>query len=383
MKSLYFTEEHEAFRSSLRDFIKKELQPNFAKWEKTADLGRAVWKKMGDAGYLGLDFSEEYGGMGADFFYSVVFLEEMGRMGCSGVAAGFATSQFLACQHIYKVGSDALKKKYITPAIKGDYIGALAITEPNAGSDVAAIKTAAVRQGDFFIVNGTKTFITNGYHADFVEVAVKTQKGFSILVVDTKSEGFSANKLEKLGLHSSDTAELFLHDVKVPVSNLIGEDGMGFYYLMGGLQIERLVLAVMSLGIMDYALSITLQYLQERSAFGKPISQIQVLRHKIADLATEVSVAREFVYATCWKYANKQDVVKEASMAKLKTSEVLKHLVDECLQMFGGYGFMEEYPIARLYRDVRVIPIFAGTSEIMKEIIAKMIIDNQSFKKAY
>lgn len=383
MKSLYFTEEHELFRDSLKDFLEKEVNPYEPEWEKQQKVDRSMFKKMGDMGFLGLEFPEEVGGMGLDFLYTTVFVEEIGYYCTGGVSTTIAAHVYLALNYLANAASPYLQERYLTPGILGEKIGALAMTEPFAGSDLKAIRTTAERDGDHYVVNGSKTFITNGYYGDFFVTAVKTGKGISMLVIDADAEGVSKSKLDKLGLHSSDTAEIAFDGVRVPVDNLIGEEGKGFYYMMESLQVERLTLAQSNIGAMRRAVDLTLQYISERSAFGKTLNKLQVLRHKMVDLATETEVWQQFMHHTSYRLSKGDFVVKECSMLKLRTSDLLNQIVYDCLQMFGGYGFMEEYPIARMYRDVRVNPIYGGTSEIMKEILAKIIIDDVEYKPVY
>ncbi len=383
MASIYFTEEHQLFRDSLRDFLQQEVVPYLDEWEKNGKVDRGILKMMGEMGFLGLDVDEKYGGMGTDFMYTAILLEEMGRIGTLGFATTVVAHVYLAMNYLYKGGSAFLKEKYLVPSVMGKKIGSLAMTEPFAGSDLKSLKTTAERAGDHFIVNGSKTFITNGHYGDYIVTAVKTNKGISLLVIDNELEGVSTSKLDKMGLRCSDTAEIAFDNVKVPIENLLGEEGKGFYYMMESLQTERLTTAQICVGAMDYALELALQYISEREAFGKPINKFQVLRHKIAEIATEVEVWKQFMHHTSYRFVQGDFVVKECSMLKLGTADLLNKVAYDCLQMFGGYGFMEEYPIARLYRDVRVIPIYAGTSEIMKEIIAKIVIDKVEYKPAY
>ena len=383
MQSLYFTEEHELFRESLVDFLKKEVVPYQDEWEKQRKVDRSLFHKMGEMGFLGLEFPEKYGGMALDGMYTTILAEEMGYHCTAGVTTTISAHIYLALNYIDNGGTELLKEKYLVPGILGEKVGALAMSEPFAGSDLKAIRTTARREGDCYIVDGSKTFITNGYYGDFFVTAVKMEKGISMLVIDADAEGVSRSKLEKVGLHSSDTAEIAFDGVRVPVENLIGEEGKGFYYMMESLQVERLSTAQFNIGGMQKALDITLQYISERQAFGKPLNKIQVLRHKIADMATEVEAWRQFMHHTSYRLSKGDFVVKECSMLKLRTSDLINEIVYDCLQMFGGYGFMEEYPIARMYRDVRVIPIYAGTSEIMKEIIAKIVIDKVEYKPVY
>lgn len=383
MKSLYFTEEHELFRDTMKDFCIQEIQPYEATWEAEGKIDRSLFRKMGEMGFLGLEFPEKYGGLGLDFMYTTVLAEEMGYQCCAGVTTTVSAHIYLAMNYIARGGSELLKEKYLVPGILGTKVGALGMSEPFAGSDLKALRTTAKRDGDHYIVNGSKTFITNGYYGDFVVTAVKMERGISMLVIDLDAPGVSKSKLDKLGLRSSDTAEIAFDNVKVPVENLIGEEGKGFYYMMDSLQVERLSTAQYNIGGMQKILDITLQYMSERQAFGKAINRFQALRHKIADIATELEAWRQFMHHTSYRLSQGEFVVKECSMLKLKTSDLINQIAYDCLQMFGGYGFMEEYPIARIYRDVRVIPIYAGTSEIMKEIIAKMVIDGVDYKPAY
>jgi alkylation response protein AidB-like acyl-CoA dehydrogenase len=370
--------------------MEKEIVLHTEEWETGRRIPLSIFKRMGDLGFLGLLYSEEYGGVNADFWFSVVFLEELARCGMGGFATAVSVHQFMAINHISKAGSVELKHNYLMPAILGEKVAALGITEPNTSSDVSAIHTTAVREGDEFIVNGSKTFISNGTYGDFITLAVKTkpdagpaQNGISLLVVDLEAEGVSRTKLNKMGWHSSDTAEINFDEVRVPVENLIGMENFGFYYLMESLHLERLVASIMAVSGAQWALDQTLHYLNEREAFGRKIGKFQAIRHKIADIATEIEVAREFVYSTCWKFTQGEVAVKECSMAKLFTSEMQKRVVDSCLQFFGGYGYMEDYPICRAYRDVRVGTIAGGTSEIMREIISKIVVDAVGYKSVY
>ncbi|MEM9821419.1 MAG: acyl-CoA dehydrogenase family protein, partial [Bacteroidota bacterium] len=337
--------------------------------------------------FLGLSYPESEGGLGLDFFFDVVFNEELGRMNSGGFAITQQVTQYMSAPYILKYGSEALKQKYLPGVIAGKSICSIGITEPGAGSDAANIQTRAVRQEDHYLVNGSKTFITNGVYGDFIVTVVKTNPeagtaGVSLLVIDRNAEGVSARKLKKLGWHASDTAELSFDNVKVPLENLIGEEGSGFYYLMNGLQLERLVAVPAGITAMEYALERTLQYMSEREAFGRSINRFQVLRHRIAQMTSEVEALKAFSYQCCRMYADQVYDVKLCSMAKLLVTELCEKVATQCLQMFGGYGFMEEYPLARMYRDVRVGTIGGGSSEIMREIIAKMVIDDVNYQKA-
>lgn len=384
MKAYYFTQEHELFRQSLRQFLEKEVLPYIDEWEAEQQVPKSLWKKFGEQGFLGLHYIDQYGGAGLDFFYSVVFCEEISRVFSGGFGVIPTVTQYMSSTYIYKFGSEALKQKYLVPVIRGEMIAAIGITEPGAGSDVANIQTRAVRDGDYYVINGQKTFISNGYYGDYIVLVVKTQpeagfNGFSLIVVELDSPGISKNKLNKLGWHASDTAELFFDNVRVPAENLIGEEGKGFFYLMDGLQLERLVGAIGAIAGTEALIEYTLKYMSERQAFGRPINKFQVLRHRMAQLHAECEVLKEYVYY-CSRLQNEgQYAVKECSIAKLLTTELANKAAYECLQMFGGYGYIEDYKVARAYRDVRILTIGGGTSEIMREIIAKMLIDDKQY----
>jgi alkylation response protein AidB-like acyl-CoA dehydrogenase/putative sterol carrier protein len=387
MTSYYFNEEHETFRESLRAFLDREVLPHIDEWEEQGRIPKNLWPKFGEMGYLGLNYPEKYGGMEADFWYSVVFLEEIAKCYSGGFTITPSVQQYMASPYLLKHGSEAIKQKYLTKAISGEYLCSIAITEPGAGSDVANIQTRAERRGDHYVMNGAKTFITNGVYGDVLVTVVKTDpeagiNGISLLVIDRRAEGVSARKLKKLGWHASDTAELNFDEVKVPAENLLGEEGQGFFYLMGGLQLERLAGAISAVAACEHALAYALQYMSEREAFGRPINKFQVLRHRVAQMAAEIESTRAFVYHCCRLHADGQYAVKECSMAKLLATELSDKVTYQCLQFFGGYGYMEEYKIARMFRDSRIGTIGGGTSEIMREIIAKMIIDDKAYSSA-
>lgn len=386
MKSYYFTEEHELFRQGLKEFLQKEVAPHIDEWEENQRIPKEIWKKFGDMGYMGLNYSEQYGGSAVDFWYSVVFCEEISKMWSGGFAVTPSVIQYMSTTYIYKHGSEFLKQKYLAPTIRGELVSSIGITEPGAGSDVQNIQTKAIRQGDYYIVNGQKTFITNAVYGDYIVTVVKTDpaKGFegvSLLVIDRNAPGVSAKKLKKLGWHSSDTAELFFDNVKVPVENLVGEEGQGFVYLMGGLQLERLCGAISAIAACEAAIEYTLQYMSERHAFGRPINKFQVLRHRMAQLAAETETIKYYVYHCCRLHNDGEYAVKESSIAKLMATELSDKVAYQCLQNFGGYGYMEEYKMARMFRDSRILTIGGGSTEIMREIIAKMIIDDKQYKK--
>lgn len=387
MNSTYFTEEHELFRKSLQDFLQKEVVPHIEKWEKTGTIERFIWKKFGDMGFFGLTYPEAYGGMNLDLFYTVVFLEELQKIKSSGFAAAMWAHAYLAMTHLNAEGDDRIKQDYLAPSITGDKIGALCVTEPFGGSDVAGMRTTAIKSGDHYIINGSKTFITNGVYADYYVVAAKTSpelgnKGISIFLLDANTPGISATKLDKLGWRASDTAEIAFDNVTIPADNLMGEPNNGFPYIMQHFAFERLIMAINAHARAEFALDYTIEYMEQREAFGKKINQFQALRHTLVEHATEVEHCKIFNYAAIARLDKGEYVVKEATMAKLKSTKVADETIYSCLQMLGGYGYMEEYPLARLFRDSRLGPIGGGTSEIMKEILSKMLIDKQLYKPA-
>ena len=387
MNSMYFTEEHEAFRTSFKDFLQKEVVPHIEKWEKTGTIERFIWKKFGEMGYFGLSTPEAYGGLDLDFFYTVVFLEELQKINSGGFAAAIWAHEYLAMTHLNKEASEFIKQKYLLPSVEGDMIGCLCITEPFCGSDVAGMQSVAVKKGDSYILNGSKTFITNGVYSDYLIVAAKTDpsekyKGISLFVVDRKTVGVSATKLDKLGWRASDTGEIAFDNVAIPVENLLGEEGKGFPYIMQHFASERLIMGVNAHARAEYALDYVVKYMHERVAFGKSLDKFQALRHKIAEMASRVDMCKEYNYSITRRLDDDQYVVKEASMSKLLSTKMADEVIYDALQLLGGYGYMEEYPLARLLRDSRLGPIGGGTSEILKEIIAKMVIDNKEYKPA-
>lgn len=383
----FFTEEHEMFRKTLRDFLDKEVVPFVDQWEEDGELPADIWKKVGDMGLFGLTIPEEYGGSGLDFWYDVIFIEEVSKCNSAGFGASITAHPLLSLSHIYHSGSEYLKEKYLKPGIAGEIHGGLAITEPFTGSDVAGILTTAVREGDEYVINGSKCFITNGVSAEYLVVACKTNPeaksgGISLIVVDMDSPGITRSKLKKLGWKASDTAEIAFDSVRVPAKNLVGEENKGFYYIMQRFELERLTLAIASNAASQYALDYALQYMSERKAFNRTINKFQVLRHRVAQMAAEITACTTFTYSVCKMYTDKMYCVKEASMAKLQATELCDKVMYQCLQFFGGYGYMEEYKMARLFRDARLGTIGGGTSEIMCEIISKMVIDDISYEKA-
>jgi len=387
MNSIYFTEEHELFRKSLQNFLQKEVVPHIEKWEKTGTIERFIWKKFGEMGFFGIAYPEAYGGLNLDLFYTVVFLEELQKIHSAGFAAAMWAHTYLAMTHLNAEGSEQIKKEYLATSISGDKIGALCITEPFGGSDVAGMRTTAVKSGDKYIINGSKTFITNGVYADYYVVAAKTStelgnKGISMFLVDTNLKGISSTKLDKLGWRASDTAEIAFDNVEISEDNLMGEEGNGFPYIMQHFALERLIMAINAHSSAEYALEYTIEYMSKREAFGTTISKFQALRHTLVNHATDVEHCKIFNYAAVARLNKGEYVVKEATMAKLKSTKVSDETIYSCLQMLGGYGYMEDYPLARLSRDSRLGPIGGGTSEILREILSKIIIDKKNYKPA-
>ena len=376
-----FTEEHEMFRTSLRKMLDKEAYPYFEEWEQRRDIPRSFWQKLGENGFLCPMVSEEYGGLGLDFGYSMILTEELERVG-AGLASGISLHSDIVTPYIEAYGTEEQKQKWLPKSVTGEWISAIAMTEPGAGSDLASIGTTARREGDTYILNGEKTFITNGINADYVVVVCKTDphaqpayKGISLIVVETGTSGFKrGKKLDKIGMHSADTGELIFEDAKVPVENLLGEEGKGFYYLMNKLQQERLIVAIEVQIEAEEMLKLTTNYVKERKAFGSRIADFQNTQFKLAEMATEIDIGRTYVNSLTRKHIAGEEIVKEVSMAKWWISEMAKRVASECLQLHGGYGYMEEYEIARRYRDIPVAAIYAGTTEIMKGIIAKQLL---------
>ncbi|WP_459210577.1 acyl-CoA dehydrogenase family protein [Aquimarina rhabdastrellae] len=387
MNSMYFTEEHELFRESLQEFLKKEVVPHVDKWEKEGTIERFIWKKFGEMGYFGIAYPEQYGGLGLDLFYTVIFLEELQKINSGGFAAAMWAHAYLAMTHLNKEGDERIKQEYLAPSIAGEKIGCLCITEPFGGSDVAGMRTTAVKDGDTYVLNGSKTFITNGVYSDYLVVAAKTNpelgnKGISIFVVDRETTGISSTKLDKLGWRASDTAEIAFDNVVIPAENLMGEEGKGFPYIMQHFALERLVMGVNAHARAAYALEYAIGYMGERQAFGRTIDKFQALRHKVAEMASEVEMCKEFNYSIAKRLDQGDYVVKEASMSKLMSTKIADDVIYHCLQLLGGYGYTEEYPLARMFRDSRLGPIGGGTSEILREIISKMVIDKKEYKPA-
>ncbi|MEN0664159.1 acyl-CoA dehydrogenase family protein [Caldifermentibacillus hisashii] len=380
MERLYLTEEHEIFRQALRKFLEKEAVPNYEQWEKNKEVPRSFWKKLGEQGYLCPQVEEKYGGLGTDFGYAVVMNEEMERVGTGMV--GISLHNDIVIPYIESYGTEEQKQRWLPGALTGDIITAIGMTEPGAGSDLASIQTTAIRDGDDYIINGEKTFITNGYTADLVVLVCKTDpkanpphRGISLFVVEAGTPGFKkGNKLRKIGQHANDTSELIFEDVRVPRTNLLGEEGKGFYYLMEKLQQERLLVAIQCMASAEKMLELTIDYVKQRQAFGTTISNFQNTQFKIAEMATELEIGRTFVERLILEHMKGKSIVTEVSMAKWWVSDLAKKIAGECMQFHGGYGYMEEYEIARRYRDIAVTSIYAGSNEIMKQIIAKNLL---------
>src|SRR5215470_9929970 len=378
MLQTFFTDEHEIFRKSFREFVERELAPHADGWERSEAFPREVFRRMGELGYLGLSYPEELGGGGGDYWYNVVYAEELVRSGSAGLNMSLMVQTDMATPVINAIGTREQKEEFLAPAIRGEKIAALGISEPNAGSDVASIRTTARRVGGDFVVNGAKTFITNGTRADFITLAVRTggegYGGVSLILFPTDAKGFRvAKKLKKIGNHASDTAELSFEDCRVPARNLLGEENQGFYYIMMNFQGERLIAAVSSVAGAQRAIDLGIGYARDRKAFGRPVVGFQVWRHELTQLLTEVEAGRWLTYRACDLFNRKQDAVKEISMAKLYCGELACRVADRVLQLHGGAGYMDEYPISRIWRDTRLITIGGGTSEIMKEIISKRV----------
>ncbi|MGZ8648848.1 MAG: acyl-CoA dehydrogenase family protein, partial [Solirubrobacteraceae bacterium] len=354
----------------------KELAPHAEEWEETT-FPDSVFRRMGELGFLGLSYPEEYGGPGGDYYANLVLAEEMTNCNSGGVALGVAVHTDMATPPVFLFGSEEQKQEYLVPSIKGAKISCLGITEPDAGSDVSGIKTRAVRDGDEWVINGSKTYITNGHRADFIVLVTKTDPdagydGFTLFVVDMDAPGvIREERLRKLGMHASDTALLAFQDVRVPASAVLGEVGKGFYHIMWELQGERLIGAAGAVAAAQAVFDRTLAYAGERHAFGRPIGKFQVTRHKFGEMATKIEAARQLVYTTAWRHMNGEYPVREISMAKLFASRMACEVADECLQIHGGAGYMEEYGIERVWRDLRLNRIGAGTDEIMLDVIGR------------
>lgn len=378
MSKRLFQEEHQVFREAVRKFVENEMRPDADRWEEAGEPPRELFSRMGELGYLGMRFPEEYGG-GNDIIYEAVLHEELARGCCGGAAADIGAHIALAMPHILAYGTAEQKQRYLVPGIRGEKTGCLAITEPDAGSDVASIRTRAVPDGSEWVVNGTKTFITNGSSADFTVLAASTDpgsgySGISMFVVDTSTPGYSVStKLNKLGWKSSGTAEISFDDLRVGADALLGKVNQGFYQIMGMFPWERISLALSAVSTAEYTMERTLEYARRRQAFGKPVSRFQVISHYFADMATQVEAGRRLVYHALEAYLAGENCIREAAMAKLFCGRMACEVTDRCIQIHGGHGYMEDYGISRAYRDVRLVPIGGGTDEIMREIISKAL----------
>ena len=380
MDRTLFNDEHKAFRAAFKQFVAREITPHQQRWRDQGQVDREVWRKAGAQGFLCPWLDEKYGGAGADFMTSVVLHEECARSRSGSFAMAVGVHTDMASPHLYWTGSEALKAKYLPGICRGEAMTAIAVTEPGGGSDVAALRTRAIRDGEHDVLNGSKMFITNGAMADVYFVAARVEsgdadrrhRGISVFLVERNAPGFSVSRtLDKMGMRASDTAELSFQDVRVPPENLLGREGVGFYEVMRVFQRERLVAGLHAVSMCERALEDTIAYVRERRAFGGPLSEKQVLRHRIADLATSIEAARALTHSVCLDYQAGEENLRQISMVKLFTAEMAQRVAYECVQLHGGYGYMREYPVERFARDVRLLTIGGGTSEIMREIIAK------------
>lgn len=375
----FFTEEHRIFRRAVRKFVEEELNPHVEEWEAAGRFPKEVYQQLGELGVLGIRYPTEYGGAGADIWTTVVFCEELGRCRSRGLTMSVLAHTDMSSPYLAKHGNEQLKRKYLPAMIQGEKIGAIVLTEPGGGSDLASMKTTAKRQGNKYVLNGSKTFITNALNADLFFVSAKTnpekgKKGISMFIVERGSPGFIIEPMKKkLGMHASDTGELTFENTPVPAENLIGQENQGFYYIMESLQNERFVACVAMTSSAQQALEDAVRYAQDREAFCHKLSEYQVIRHKLARLQTKLEAARQLTYYAAQLYEQGQDWTMAIAMCKAFCADVANEVADECLQIHGGYGYMEEYDIARFYRDIRLWKIGGGTTEIMYEIIAKQM----------
>lgn len=380
-----FTADHDLLRQSFRQFIQAEITPNVERWEAEKICEREVFRKMGEQGFFGVSFPTEYGGSGMDMWSAVVIAEELAQSNIGGLSMSLYAHTYLPLPVLLALGTEEQKQQYLTPALIGEKVAALGITEPGAGSDVGGIKTTAQDMGDHFLVNGSKMFITNGTMADFIVLVVRTGEGhnLSLLLFDTKTPGFSAVPVHnKLGMHSSDTGQLFFENCKVPKSALLGQLNMGFYYIMSNFQEERLIASITGTASADHAVEKAKKYMKEREAFGRQIGKFQVLRHKLAKMAIGVEACRSLSYRAVAEFIEHgPGAYKIISIAKAYVCEEAFNIVNECLQIHGGWGYMEDYGVARSFRDIRLLTVGAGTTEIMHEIISKIVIDEVKHDK--
>jgi acyl-CoA dehydrogenase len=375
-----FTDEHEQLRETVGRFVRSEIAPHVDEWEEAREFPRELFERCGELGFLGLKYPEELGGQGGDYVHDAVWIEELSRSGASGgIGAGLGGHSGIATPPIFNFGTPEQHDRWLRPAIRGEKIGALGITEPGAGSDVASIRTFARKVEGGYVVNGSKTFITNGVRADFLVCAVKTTEGgghhgLSFLVLERDMPGYEVTaKLEKMGWHSSDTGELSFTDVEVPEENRLGDENRGFYLIMANFAWERLLMALGAVGGMQRVFEVTLSYAKEREAFGRPIARFQAIRHKFAEMATKMEASRSLTYHALRLFADGEDAIREVTMAKLFSQRAMVEIAAECMQIHGGYGYMREYGIERALRDARLGPIGGGTDEIMKEILGRQL----------
>lgn len=379
-ETLLSREDRELFRDTFRKFLKNEVEPHYAQWEKDEIFPRELWHKLGQNGFLAVDVPEEYGGYGADFGLSAIIIEEFARHNFMALASSVSVHSDIVTPYILHLGSEQQKQQWLPKMVSGEAVGAIAMTEPGAGSDLQGMRTSAVLKDGQYSINGQKTFITNGQHCDVIVVAAKTDpnagaKGITLFTVDATLPGFERGRnLEKMGLHCGDTSELFFDNVTVPEAEILGGLGKGFANLMNELPRERLILAISAIMACEGMIDSTVEYVNERKAFGMAVSQFQNTRFKLADLKTQVEVNKAYIQQCIGKYEQGELSAVEASMAKLSTTELQSKVADECLQLFGGYGYMMEYGISRAYMDARIQRIYGGTSEIMKEIIARSLV---------
>ncbi len=379
--SRFFSEDHQIFREQVRNFVSKEISPHIDQWEDEGLFPKSLYRRMGELGFLGIRHPVEYGGSGGDIWMTLVFCEELCRCRALGLPTSVMVHTDMSSTHIARNGTDEQKEKYLRPMITGEAVCAIGVTEPSGGSDVASMRTTAVRDGDSYVINGSKIFITNAVHGDVFCIAAKTDKdaqarGISLFLVERDTPGFSlAKKLDKMGCHSSDTGELVFEDMRVPRQNLLGEESKGFYYIMQNFQDERLIAAIMAVSASQQALEDTLKYTRERETFGQRIFDHQVVAHRLADMATELEAARQLTYYAADVLASGRDCSTEVSMAKLYGCNLANKIAYECVQLHGGYGYMKEFAVERFYRDIRQASIAGGTAEIMREIIAKRGLD--------
>ncbi|RJO66219.1 MAG: acyl-CoA dehydrogenase [Myxococcales bacterium] len=378
MDIIQYQEEHRIFRDALRKFFQKEVTPHVEEWEAAGIVPKSVWRKMGKQGFLCMSVPEEYGGQGADFLYSVIMTEELARTNHTGLAAPLHSD--VVVPYITAFGSEQQKRRYLPGCVSGEIVTAIAMTEPNTGSDLAAIKTRAVEDGDHVVINGAKTFISNGINCDLLVLAARDPavkdpyQALDLYLVEAGTPGFEkGNRIKKVGWHSQDTAELFFNDCRIPIANRLGVKGSGFLLLMEKLQQERLMCSIAAVAAAEFMLDLTISYCKERHAFGKPLTKFQNTQFKLVEMATEAKLGRTFLDKLIVDHMEGKSIVVDVSMAKYWTTEMAKRVADQCVQLFGGYGYCEEYPIARAWRDIRVLSIFAGTNEIMKTIAAKFM----------